>query len=90
MFLYFFHYRSASGPTVSQEVQNQPFKKPWFVPFYVFTNIYITFICLLQYFVTWFESVSLLNNKNRTLSCPSNSFVGHLADCRFNDSEAVE
>ena len=45
---------------------------------------------LVHYFVTWFESVFLLDNTNSTLSCPSNSSVGHLVDFRFNDSEAAE
>ena len=46
--------------------------------------------CLVHYFVTWFDSVFLLDNTNSTLSCPSNNFVGNLVDFRFNDSEAVE
>ena len=44
----------------------------------------------VHYFVTWFESVFLLDNTNSTLSCSSNNFVGHLVDFRFNDSEAVK
>ena len=46
--------------------------------------------CLAHYFLTWFESVLLLENTNSTLSCLSNNFVGHLVDFRFNDSEALE
>ena len=50
------------------------------------------FTLALYIFVTWFESVLLLDNKNSTLSCPSNNFVGHghLVDFRFNNSEVCD
>ena len=35
---------------------------------------------LVYNFVTWFKSVLLLDNKNATLSYPSNNFVGLLKD----------
>ena len=37
-------------------------------------------ICLLYYFITWYEGVFLLDDTNSTLSCPSNNFVRHLMD----------
>ena len=46
--------------------------------------------CVVHYFVTQLESVLLLDDTSSTLSCPSNSFVGHLVNFRFNDSETAE